>query len=298
MSWQNLHLDLTQKQADAVEEFLNDQGALAVSMTDAADEPLFEPPPGETPLWQSIHLTALFDRDFDLKKVLAQLAEEFSADILKTIRIETLEDEDWQRRCLDQFKPRCFGEKLWVVPSWHEVPAEAQAFLYLDPGLAFGTGSHPTTALCLEWLAQHIQPGQFVIDYGTGSGILAIAAIKLGAKHVIAIDNDPQALEASRDNAARNSIEENKITFLFPEQFTHFIDSPSDVLVANILANPLIELAPKLSAMIKPQGSLVLSGILENQAENVLHAYQPWIAFDPVSTSEGWVRLNGKKLCD
>jgi ribosomal protein L11 methyltransferase len=295
MSWQNLHLDLTKQQAEAIEEFLNDQGALAVTMTDAADEPLFEPPPGETPLWQSIHLTALFELDFDLKKVLARLAEQFSGNILKTVRIETLEDEDWQRRCLDQFKPRCFAEKLWVVPSWHEVPKGAQAFLWLDPGLAFGTGSHPTTALCLEWLAQHIQPGQEVVDYGTGSGILAIAAIKLGAKHVMAVDNDPQALEAAQDNAQRNHIAAESINFLFPQQL---IPSTYDVMVANILANPLIELAPKLSSLIKPQGSLVLSGILENQTQDVIDAYQPWIDFEPPTSLEGWIRLHGKKLCD
>ncbi|MEW6692942.1 MAG: 50S ribosomal protein L11 methyltransferase, partial [Pseudomonadota bacterium] len=200
-----------------------------------------------------------------------------------------VEDQDWERAWMDQFQPLRFGEKLWIVPSWIEAPDAEAVNILLDPGLAFGTGTHPTTALCLEWLDGADMAGKTVLDYGCGSGILAIAALKLGATDAWGIDIDPQALTATRDNAARNGIEASRLHTGLPGALPK--DALFDVLLANILMGPLIELAPTLTGHVRPGGRLVLSGLLGEQAEEVMAAYAADFDFDPPALKEGWARL-------
>jgi ribosomal protein L11 methyltransferase len=193
---------------------------------------------------------------------------------------------------MDDFKPLRFGDRLWIVPSWHDAPDPHAANLLLDPGLAFGTGTHPTTALCLEWLDGQDVTSRQVIDYGCGSGILGLAALLLGADHVIGVDTDPQALEASRENARRNKVEEDRLDLFLPGDEP---DTMADIMLANILAQPLIGLAPKLAAKVKPGGDIVLSGILSNQAREVMEAYEPWFIMDEPEQREEWIRLTGRR---
>lgn len=193
---------------------------------------------------------------------------------------------------MDDFKPMPFGQRLWIVPSWHDAPDPEAANLMLDPGLAFGTGTHPTTALCLEWLDGQDVNGCQVIDYGCGSGILGLAALLLGAEHVIGVDTDPQALEASRDNARRNQVADDRLDLYLPADEP---DTRADIMLANILAQPLISLAPHLASLVKPGGRLVLSGILSNQARDVMAAYEPWFVMDEPEQREEWIRLTGRR---
>ena len=211
------------------------------------------------------------------------------------IHWELVEDKDWTQEWKKHFKPiSCDTGKLWICPSWIKPPFANAINLHLDPGLAFGTGSHPTTMLCLNWLEKQSLSGKVVIDYGCGSGILGIAALLLGASKVVAIDNDPQALRSSRDNAERNGIKEDKLTLLLPEQIPDIIQA--DIVVANILANPLIELADRINALILPAGQLCLSGVLSHQASLVATAYSSYVNFEPHIIEEGWVRLSGSKV--
>ena len=206
--------------------------------------------------------------------------------------LEKIEDQDWERSWMDNFHPMRFGERLWIVPSWHAAPEPDAVNLLLDPGLAFGTGTHPTTSLCLQWLdAQQLQ-GKTLIDFGCGSGILAIAGLLLGAEHAVGTDIDIQALEASRDNAQRNQVADDRFDLYLPEQMP---DTPADVLVANILAGPLVSLAPQLASLVKPGGLLALSGILAEQTEEILQAYQGDFELDPVAEQDGWIRVSGKR---
>ena len=193
---------------------------------------------------------------------------------------------------MDNFHPMRFGERLWIVPSWHAAPEPDAVNLLLDPGLAFGTGTHPTTSLCLQWLdAQQLQ-GKTLIDFGCGSGILAIAGLLLGAEHAVGTDIDIQALEASRDNAQRNQVADDRFDLYLPEQMP---DTPADVLVANILAGPLVSLAPRLASLVKPGGLLALSGILAEQTDEILQAYRDDFELDPVANQEGWIRVSGRR---
>ncbi len=291
MPWLQLIFETDADGAPALSDLLSENGALAVTLEDDADQPLYEPPPGTTPLWRATRVVALFEQDSDMNAILAAVAAAWAPRELPAWRMAELEDREWSREWMDTFKPMKFGERLWIVPSWSEAP-EAQAVnILLDPGLAFGTGTHPTTRLCLEWLDQHAPSGAQVVDYGCGSGILAIAAAKLGADHVWAVDNDPQALLATRDNAARNEVLERIATAL-PEELP---EVHSDVLVANILAEPLIALALRLALLVRPEGRLVLSGILPDQAAMVLSAYSDWFEMAPVVEYDGWVRLEGRR---
>lgn len=288
MSWQQLTLEAGTEEPERLSAFFESQGALSVMLVDAADDPLFEPDPGTTPLWKTTRVTALFDEAVDLAPVKAALAGRFGQDLADLLETTVLEDRDWERAWLDRFQPMQFGEHLWICPAGQRPPeAPGQVLLDLDPGLAFGTGTHPTTALCLAWLDANPPTDQDVLDYGCGSGVLAIAALKLGAAGAWGVDIDRQALLASADNAARNQVGGRLKTGLLGE----LPDQRFDVLLANILANPLIEMAPRLARLVRPGGQLVLSGILADQADAVQVAYESWFEFSPSAVRDGWARL-------
>jgi ribosomal protein L11 methyltransferase len=290
MPWLQLTFYSTKDDAEKLADLLSEVDASAVTMQDAADQPLYEPPPGTTPLWQLTNVVGLFDDSHDAKAIVQQLTNQWSGE-LPEYRSEIIEDQAWERAWMDDFKPMRFGERLWIVPSWSEPPERNAINILLDPGLAFGTGTHPTTRLCLEWLDAHEIAGQTVIDYGCGSGILAIAAALLGAEKVIGVDNDPQALLATMENARRNHVVES-ITCYLPKEAP---DRPADMLLANILAGPLLELAPRLSALVNSNGRIVLSGILPEQAAEISSAYAPWFEMQSAVEHDGWIRLEGVK---
>ncbi len=292
MPWQQLSLEAGDLDPEALSAFFEQQGALSVTFMDAAEQPLFEPDPGTTPLWSATRVTALFDADANFSALKRHFADEYGAQALARLHEEMLADQDWERLWLQRFHPMRFGERLWICPDGQRPPDVSDAILIdLDPGLAFGTGTHATTALCLEWLDRHPPVQQSVLDYGCGSGILAIAALKLGAAQVRGVDIDHQALQASRDNALRNQVDAGLQTG-FPAELP---DQLFDLLLANILANPLIELAPELAKRVRPGGRLVLSGILPEQAEAVRAAYAPWFTLSGPAERDGWVRLQGRR---
>lgn len=286
MAWIQLKADTTQDRAETLSNLLLELGAVSVTFEDPEDVPLYEPAPGETPLWANTRVVGLFDDQFDT----CQLLGCWPSDL--PFQLEQLEDKPWERVWMDQFQPLRFGQKLWICPSWLPEPDPDAINILLDPGLAFGTGHHPTTALCLEWLDGAALQQQQVIDYGCGSGILAIAALKLGASHALGIDIDPQALTASRDNAQRNGIADSALSLALPKQDPQ---TQADLLVANILSGPLIELAPLLAPRVKTDGQILLSGILAEQAESVQTAYLTWFDMEPPVIRDGWVRLTGRK---
>ncbi|MBI5461909.1 MAG: 50S ribosomal protein L11 methyltransferase [Gammaproteobacteria bacterium] len=293
--WLQLSLPAGDADPQSVADAFTALGALSVTLQDAADQPLFEPPPGATPLWSQVRVTALFEAGADIARIKSALAGRFGADCVARLQIEPLDDRDWVRAWMDGYAPMRFGEKLWIVPTGFEAPDPDGVNLLLDPGLAFGTGTHPTTALCLEWLDAHPPVDQVVVDYGCGSGILGIAALKLGAREVWAVDNDPQALMATLDNAERNGVADRVKTCL-PQQFSGlFSGVQADLLLANILANPLIELAPRFAGLVHPGADLVLSGILAEQAESVSVAYRERFAMQAPVQHEDWVRLAGTR---
>ncbi|MCR9185072.1 MAG: 50S ribosomal protein L11 methyltransferase [Halieaceae bacterium] len=292
MSWLQLRLDTSPALANALEEHLLAAGAVAVTMEDNADQPVLEPGVGETPLWQQTRLTGLFPADTHMPAVLARIPEALLQGCNQ--RVEILEDKDWEREWISHYQPMRFGQRLWVCPSWMDPPEPDAVNLLLDPGLAFGTGTHPTTALCLGQLEQLTQPGQTVVDYGCGSGILAVAALKLGAERGLGVDNDPQALVASRENARRNSIAEERFTVTLPDVQTNAAwRGQADVVVANILAGPLAELSDTLLSLLKPGGTLLLSGLLQNQAAVLCTHYAPRLTLHVAGEREDWVCLQG-----
>lgn len=291
MPWVQVRLAITPEQAPTYEDALLEVGAVSVTFMDAEDQPIFEPDLGTTPLWTHTHLLALFEDGTDEAALLAHL-QLLTGGELPQHQVEIVEDQDWERSWMDNFKPMRFGRRLWIVPSWHEAPEPEAVNLLLDPGLAFGTGTHPTTALCLEWLDGQELAGETVLDFGCGSGILAIAALLLGAKRALGTDIDPQALEASRDNATRNGID----PALFPVYLPADLPAgQADVVVANILAGPLVSLAGQLTSLVKPGGRLALSGILAEQAEEVRAAYADAFELEPTAEREGWVRISGRR---
>ncbi|KPY60445.1 Ribosomal protein L11 methyltransferase, partial [Pseudomonas syringae pv. spinaceae] len=258
MPWLQVRLAISPEQAETYEDALLEVGAVSVTFMDAEDQPIFEPELNTTPLWTHTHLLALFEADTNAELALEHLSLLTGAE-LPEHSAEVIEDQDWERSWMDNFQPMCFGQRLWIVPSWHAAPQPDAVNLLLDPGLAFGTGTHPTTALCLEWLDGQDLKGCNVLDFGCGSGILAIAALLLGAEQAVGTDIDVQALEASRDNAGRNNIAAERFPLYLPEDLP---PQEADVLVANILAGPLVFLAPQLTTLIKTGGRLALSGIL------------------------------------
>lgn len=292
MPWIQLRVSTTEEKAEQVSDMLMGWGAQAVSFLDAHDTPIYEPMPGEVLYWANTVVVGLFDAEHPMDKVLKQLHQVSFFKGQPDYKLEQLEDKDWEREWMDNFHPIKFGKRLWVCPSWREIPDPAAVNVMLDPGLAFGTGTHPTTALCMQWLDATIQPEQTVVDFGCGSGILGIAALKLGAKRVIGVDIDPQAIEASTANAKRNSVEGQIELYLPKDQPKDF---QADVVVANILAGPLAELKAIISAYVKPGGVLALSGILQSQAQSVIEAYSDEFSFDPIAVQDEWVRLSGRK---
>jgi ribosomal protein L11 methyltransferase len=291
MPWLQLTFPSDRDHATALEDALLDSGAVSVTLQDNADEPVLEPGVGETPLWSATKVVALFTEDTAIEIVLATLAAQFPQ--LPAWTLERIEEQAWERAWMADFQPMRFGQRLWVCPSWCEPPDPNGVVLALDPGLAFGTGTHPTTALCLEWLDSLNLTGGTVLDYGCGSGILAIAALLLGADKAIAVDNDPQALIATHENALRNGIDPQRLLTFTPEQLP--TNCVVDITVANILAGPLQSLAPMLAQHTRANGLIALSGILEEQAEAVSACYRARFAMQPAINKEGWMRLSGVK---
>ncbi len=289
MSWLQIRLAVTPENAIAHEDRLLGMGAVSVTFMDAEDQPIYEPDLGTTPLWSNTHLLGLFDDSLSLQELEQQLLDSFG-ERLPAYSVEALPEQDWERSWMDDFKPMRFGQRLWVVPSWHSAPEPDAVNMLLDPGLAFGTGTHPTTALCLEWLDGQPLDGCEVVDFGCGSGILAIAALLLGARHATCTDIDPQALEATADNAGRNQIDPARYSLHLPADMPQ---QQFDAVLANILAGPLVQLAPQLTALCRPGGRLVLSGILAEQAEAVRQAYTGAFALEPTRELDGWVRISG-----
>ena len=292
--WQELHCTARKDQIDALEEWFFAAGALSVTLEDQADQPLLEPGPGETPLWDAVQVTALFAGDYDLKPMLAAFPEEMVTGAPEGI--VPVADREWTRVWEDQFQPMQMGKRLWICPSWTPPPERDAVNLLLDPGLAFGTGTHPTTAMCLKALDAAQFENARVVDYGCGSGILGIAAALLGAQRVLGIDNDPQAISASLDNAARNQVSEAQFSASLPDPaaLEHWRSS-ADWVVANILAGPLIELAPALKALLAANGRLLLAGLLEEQAEQIITAYAPEVTLAIADQQEEWVLLAGER---
>ncbi|WP_237059481.1 50S ribosomal protein L11 methyltransferase [Microbulbifer sediminum] len=291
MPWLQLRVDTNRERAEQIEDALLFAGAVSVTLQDNADQPILEPGLGEVPLWDETRVTGLFDAEVDTAVAEARAASSLG-EALPNARWEQLEDKDWEREWMAHYHPIQCGDNLWICPSWCEPPAPDAVNLMLDPGLAFGTGTHPTTFLCLEWLAREPVAGKSVIDFGCGSGILGIAALLLGAEHALGTDIDPQALRASADNAVRNGLAPEQFPVFMPEKLPQ---APVDLVLANILAGPLVELAPKLIALTRPGGRLCLSGILASQAEQVREAYSPWVEFEEDGQREDWVRLSGTR---
>jgi len=296
LSWLQLTLAAREHSPEQLEDALLAAGAIAVTLRDGGDQPVLEPAPGETPLWTETLVTGLFDAQTDIETVKAGIVQELGAAVLHETCLETLTERDWVRAWLDNFHPMQFGRRLWVCPTASTPPEPDAVNLLLDPGLAFGTGTHPTTALCLEWLDSAALDGKQVIDYGCGSGILAIAAAKLGAAGVWAVDIDPQALIATRENARRNQVAE-QLQLGAPGILSTAKPAPqADVILANILAGPLIVLAPLLARLTKPGGAVVLAGLIADQLTDVQQAYAPWFEFQPQRQRENWVLLQGVRV--
>ncbi|MEC5319998.1 50S ribosomal protein L11 methyltransferase [Brenneria populi subsp. brevivirga] len=290
MPWIQLKINTSGSHAEQLGDALIDSGAVSVTFQDTHDTPVFEPLPGETRLWGDTDVIGLYDAETEMAGVIAALEREPLLGAGFKHKIEQLEDKDWEREWMDNFHPMRFGERLWICPSWRDVPDPTAVNVMLDPGLAFGTGTHPTTALCLQWLDGLDLQGKTLIDFGCGSGILAIAALKLGAARAIGIDIDPQAIQASRDNAQRNGVSE-RLELYLPQQQPDGLRA--DVVVANILAGPLRELAPLISELPKAGAHLGLSGVLATQAADVAAAYQEQFQLDPVAEKEEWCRITG-----
>jgi ribosomal protein L11 methyltransferase len=291
MPWLQAHLTVTKEQAPLIELLFENLGALSVTLLDAADEPMLEPAPGETPLWTNTRLTGLFDGGTNPDQLRSLIDQAMNTDASRQLELEVLEDQVWERVWLDHFQPIQFGDRLWICPTGKQVYADDPVVIRLDPGLAFGTGTHPTTALCLEWLDGANVQGKTLIDYGCGSGILAIAALKLGAERVIAVDHDPQAIIATNTNAKRNGVSNR----LLAVSSNDFQSQHADIVIANILANILVELAPRISRLVNAEGELLLSGILHNQAPQVIAAYNEF-SFAKPARKEDWVRLQGHRI--
>ena len=291
--WISAAITTDAKHAEALSDALLDDGAVSVCVEDAeagteAETPQFgEPGSPTTPLWRLSKVVALFEPDADVAGRVAETASKVGLAGQPRIELSEVPEQDWVRLTQSQFEPIRINDRLWIVPSWHTAPDPAAINLELDPGLAFGTGSHPTTRLCLEWLCAKISRGDTLMDYGCGSGVLALAGAKLGASEVVGVDIDERALEAAAGNAARNRVALRLIHSrqALSEQF--------DIVVANILTNPLCVLAPLIASRIRPGGRLALSGVLEDQAEQVIAAYAPHIDLSLGATLEGWARLEG-----
>lgn len=292
MAWHQLSVVTDEQTAPELSDFFSELGAVSVTYSDAEDEPVYEPAIDQIQVWSNTRVIALFELDADPDVVQTLVFNQFIGHPLQQWQVEVIQDQAWERAWMEHFHPMQFAGKLWVCPSGQEVHEPEQVCMVLDPGLAFGTGTHPTTALCLEWLAGHELQDKVIIDYGCGSGILAVAALLLGAKHAHGVDIDPQALTATEYNAEKNGVLD-RISYYLPEQFDL---EQADVVVANILAKPLIELSAAIAALVKPGGHLILSGILNEQSQSVAEAYraQGLQVAEPASR-EDWCRLDIRK---
>lgn len=273
-----------------LEKILLDCGALSVTLQDANTSPALEPDWEAARLWPVVKISALFDAETNAEQIRAKLVLALQTDT--TIEISVLQDQDWVRGWMDNYPPISFAQRLWICPSWKQCPKPGAIVVTLDPGMAFGTGTHPTTALCLEWLASHSLDNHQIVDFGCGSGILAIAAIRLGARHTWAIDTDPQALRVTRENAKKNKINPNTLNIGTPDSLPQI---EADLVVANILSGPLIELAPLLAGITRPGGRIILSGILIDQAPEVANKYAEFFTIRPTKTNEDWVLIEGER---
>jgi ribosomal protein L11 methyltransferase len=292
MAWLEISISVAREATPKAELTLEQLGALAITFEDDEDNPVLEPGPGVTPLWPTVQVRGLFEEGIDPDRVFQALRMVTGIAGPGHTHGREVGDQDWERAWMDRFVPMKFGKRLWVVPGGMQIPFNPENIeIRLDPGLAFGTGTHPSTQLCLEWLDGQDVNARTVVDYGCGSGILGIAAALKGARRVICVDNDPQALEATADNAARNAV--SGIVECHTPQTYGKLDA--DVVMANILAVPLIRLAPLLLCSLRPKGSLALSGILEQQAEEVLAAYQADLADVGLTARDGWVLLQGQR---
>lgn len=302
MPWLQLLVDSDREYIDAIENALLDTGAVSVTLQERipqgqTEQPILEPNLGETPLWDHARITGLFNADCDTRTLDLRLTQTWSS-LAKPPqwRWEQLEDKDWEREWMDHYHPIQCGDNLWICPSWRTPPDPNAVNLLLDPGLAFGTGTHPTTFLCLQWLAQQDLTNQIVVDYGCGSGILGIAALLLGAEKAIGFDIDPQALTATHDNVERNGLDHKDFPVFLPtDTAAPALIEQADMVLANILAGPLVELRDDLISRLKPGGKLCLSGVLADQTDAILGAYQSAIDFEPVAQQEPWVRICGTK---
>ena len=296
--WQQFVMNLESLNAESVEAVFMQHGACSVTFSDAGDNPVLEPAPGETPFWGETRIAGLFESGTDLIALARDLRTTLGLDELPEHSIETLADRDWEREWLRDFGAMRFGERLWICPTGSEPDAGGAIVVRLDPGLAFGTGSHATTAMCLEWLDGLELGDRTMLDYGCGSGVLAIAALRLGCKRAHAMDIDVQAVTATRQNAAHNGVSDR----LAVTAGAGTIDGTFDVVAANILAGPLADLAAAISEHVAPDGLLALSGVLADQVDMVRNAYLPWIRFDEpefrAHSGQTWTRLTGRKRQD
>lgn len=306
MAWQQIHLQLTKSQVELAETLFYEAEAVSILLEDAGDEPLFEPLPNEEPLWADVVLTAIFDTHTDerFSQVdFESLAQDIASQVgASRVWLSVLDDKDWTREWMSHYKPiKCQGN-LWIVPEWLDAPDPDATNLILDPGLAFGTGYHATTRLCLDWLSEQDLTDKVVIDYGCGSGILGVGALLLGAKQVLAVDIDPQAILATTQNAKLNGVADKMQVFL-PEAFKEYQQTHgilADTITANILAKPLIHFAPYFATLLKDGGQIVLAGLIENQTQDVIDAYTPHFDIDPPYHYENaddhhWHRLSAIK---
>jgi len=298
MNWRQFIMDLETLSPDTVEDIFARHGACSITLTDAGEKPVLEPAPGETPLWPDVRITGLFTAKANFDELRTDLITTLGLEAMPKHETSILQDRDWEREWLKDFGPMKFASRLWICPADTVIDDEDAVIVRLDPGLAFGTGTHATTALCLEWLDGLDLEGASILDYGCGSGVLAIAALLLGCDRALAMDIDKQAVRATVDNALRNDVRDRIAVSNHPDG----VDGEFDVVVANILAGPLIELAESIAAHVKGGCLLALSGILSEQVEEVLNAYRPWIEFEePEFRKQGgqiWARLNGRRTED
>ncbi len=293
MSWWQFSLVCQASELGLVENLMLERGALSICIGDAGDEPIYEPLPGENPVWNESVVTATFDAESDPEALYQDLADTLPPNLAAGLRRSVLHKQDWEQAYRAHFEPLRCAPGLWIVPSWCEPPEPEASIIRLDPGLAFGTGAHATTALCLAWLGANDIAGLRVIDYGCGSGILAIAALKLGAQQAVAVDIDPQALIATESNARINDIDPARLRICLPGAMD---SNPADLLVANILARPLIEFAPLFSGLVAPGGRILLSGVLKSQLEDIQLAYRPCFDLEAARIREQWVCIGGKRI--
>jgi len=292
MAWWQISIQCTDDELGQTEDVLLSLGAVCITMCDAQDSPIYDPLPGESPVWPHMTMTGMFQQDRQGEELYEKLLELLPDHQSATVHKSVLEDQNWERVHLQQFKPIRCAHKLWIVPSWLQPPDPEAIIIRLDPGLAFGTGSHPTTALCLAWMADKNFNNQSVIDYGCGSGILSIAACKLGAYRVFGVDIDQQAVDVSLENSRKNGINQGLLRVSLVSDLK--VDKV-DLLIANILSGPLVELAPKFADMIKPGGKILLSGILKTQVNDIKCAYQSCFNLDLKRTREDWVMISGTR---